>query len=205
MAFVRFAGLNVICFPVPLGTDYRKSTATLNFNQEESCVTLDPDGFFGRVCEALEIKPGRGAKAKIADKLKINKSSVGLWEQGDMPGLKSLSNVVEVSKLSNASLHWLLTGEGQKKIEPHSKGLDFTGTERQLIQRLAEEVGISFEGMVHELVLDALFRKGADWLANRGSVDPSDLRSLKLLFKLLPVETSSAEGVEDTPRALKRS
>jgi transcriptional regulator with XRE-family HTH domain len=82
---------------------------------------LNPPGFFKRVCEALNVPPGRGAKAKVAKILGISKSSAGFWEEGKMPGMSGLENVAHVSKLSGASLHWLLTGEGQKYVRDISE------------------------------------------------------------------------------------
>lgn len=73
---------------------------------------LDSEHFFERVCEALGIHNGLGAKSKIAQRLGISKTSVGLWEKGEMPGRNSLESLDKIAQLSNASLHWLLTGEG---------------------------------------------------------------------------------------------
>ncbi len=79
---------------------------------------FNSEGFFGRICDALGVENQRGAKAGIADKLKISDKAVGLWEQGEMPGRNSLANLAKVSKRSNTSIHWLLTGEGYKELNP---------------------------------------------------------------------------------------
>lgn len=79
---------------------------------------LDSQGFFSRICEALGEHDSYGAQARIADKLGISRTAVGQWKEGQMPGRESLQNVALVAELSNTSLHWLLTGEGERSLEP---------------------------------------------------------------------------------------
>ncbi|MGH9943326.1 MAG: hypothetical protein ACRD9R_13335 [Pyrinomonadaceae bacterium] len=100
-------------------------------------MSLDPKGFFGRVCVALGVQPGRGAKAKIAKKLGFSKSSAGLWEKGEMPGINSLQHVVKVSELSNTSLHWLLTNDGPKDIRD-IREFSIEDIQAQLLTKLSE-------------------------------------------------------------------
>lgn len=100
---------------VPIGT-LREDKLVPYFRQQESATLLDSAGFYKRVCEALGIDPGRGAKAKIAKIVGITKTTAGSWEQGEMPGARSLQSLESISKLSNASLHWLLTGKGPKEV-----------------------------------------------------------------------------------------
>lgn len=70
---------------------------------------LDQSGFFQRVCDAL----GTDNVQQIADKTGIKKQSVYLWQKEGWP---SLDNLFLISESSNTSLHWLLTGEGEKCI-----------------------------------------------------------------------------------------
>ena len=126
---------------------------------------LDPKGFFKRVCEALNIPPGRGAKAKVAEIVDITKSSAGFWEEGKMPGLTGLENVVKVSELSGASLHWLLTGTGVMHISdahlPKGESPVYFGEkEIEIIQSLADKSGRSFDEEVRELVIESLISRG---------------------------------------------
>jgi repressor LexA len=128
-------------------------------------VILDPKGFFKRVCDALHISPGRGAKAKVAEIVDITKSSAGFWEDGKMPGLTGLENVVKVSELSGASLHWLLTGKGPIHISdahlPEGESPVYFGEkEREIIQTLASESGRSFDEEVRELIIESLISRG---------------------------------------------
>ena len=72
-------------------------------------MSLDQSGFFQRVCDAL----GTDNVQQIADKTGIKKQSVYLWQKEGWP---SLDNLFLISQSSNTSLHWLLTGEGEKCI-----------------------------------------------------------------------------------------
>jgi transcriptional regulator with XRE-family HTH domain len=83
---------------------------------------LREEGFFDRICEALGIKNERGAKSKVAEIVGVSDNAIGLWEKGEMPGRKSLENIALISKRSNASIHWLLTGEGEKSLNPSKQG-----------------------------------------------------------------------------------
>lgn len=79
---------------------------------------LQSDEFFDRVCDALGIKKGHGDKTKIAKIAEVSSTAVGLWEKGEMPGRDSLKSIANIAKESNTSIHWLLTGEGVKKLNP---------------------------------------------------------------------------------------
>ena len=86
--------------------------------QEKNEVMLRSDGFFERVCEALGVKNVYGVKSKIAEMAGVSPNAVGLWEKGEMPGRNSLENLAKISLQSNTSIHWLLTGQGEKTIHP---------------------------------------------------------------------------------------
>lgn len=77
---------------------------------------LDQQGFFQRVCEAL----GTDKVQQIADKTGIKKQSVYLWQNEGWP---SLDNLFLISQSSNTSLHWLLTGEGEKWLSETVTGV----------------------------------------------------------------------------------
>lgn len=70
---------------------------------------LDSDNFFSRLSEAL----GTENVLEIAEKIGIKKQSVYLWQKGGWPSFDTLSVILE---LSNVSLDWLLTGEGEKYL-----------------------------------------------------------------------------------------
>lgn len=104
----------------------------------ENEALLQENGFFDRICEALGIKNERGAKAKIAEIVGVSDNAIGFWEKGEMPGRKSLENIAQVSKRSNTSIHWLLTGEGEKYINP-GKHINLDETFRAVVREIVRE------------------------------------------------------------------
>lgn len=111
-------------------------------------MSLDSKGFYIRVCEALGIEPGRGAKAKIASTVGVTKTTAGSWEQGDMPGTNSLQSVAKISELSGASLHWLLTGKGSKEVLHIDQALPKG--------KLAAEVSPEIRAVIRREIIDVL-------------------------------------------------
>jgi repressor LexA len=85
------------------------------------------------------------------------------WKKGKLPSLETLMRIAE---LGNASLHWLVTGKGPKRldrateIEPGEVPVFFGPREHQIIQKLAAETKRAFEDEVRELVLAELKSRG---------------------------------------------
>ena len=50
---------------------------------------------------------------KIAEKLDLRKQAVYKWRNGKLPGLE---NFIAISESTGCSLHWLVIGEGPKRI-----------------------------------------------------------------------------------------
>lgn len=73
-------------------------------------MTLDRERLFERIADVLGVKTA----PEIANKLGLSKQSVYLWRDGNWPSIETLGVIAE---LSNASLHWLLTGEGEKFVK----------------------------------------------------------------------------------------
>ena len=107
---------------------------------------IDIDGFFGRVCIAFGIPPGRGAKAHIARETDNSPTAVGKWEDGEIPGL---DNIEKIAIKTNSSLHWLLTGEGPRTVD------ELRAAEEQIIDRR------NLEKFVRRIVREETGRKGA--------------------------------------------
>lgn len=106
--------------------------------QGKNKALLDSTNFFDRVCSALGIPNVYGAKAKVAEITGISKTAVGLWDKGEMPGKESLQNLARISELSGTSLHWLLTGEGEKEIDPQ-KTISFDEIFENKIREIVQE------------------------------------------------------------------
>lgn len=149
--------------------DERNSKVKIEYCQGKSLVLLDSVRFFDRVKEALGAKNA----PEIAEKLGLVKQSVYLWQKGSFPALDTLSLIAESS---NTSLHWLLTGEGQKfvkkTLEP-SENVDYKnaaddelitlaldGEVDAAIRELATDEDETPASAVEKLVVEALIRKG---------------------------------------------
>lgn len=85
----------------------QKSRHSLTFSK----MGIDRESLFGRIMEAF----GSRTAANLAEKLNITRQSVYGWRDGK--NLPELEKLVEISNVTNTSLHWLLTGEGSKEIE----------------------------------------------------------------------------------------
>lgn len=77
--------------------------------QAKSKVTPDPKDLWSRIQEALGVQTA----PEIARKLGLTKQSVYDWQKGKSPALDTLT---AIAKSGNASLHWLITGEGPKTV-----------------------------------------------------------------------------------------
>jgi transcriptional regulator with XRE-family HTH domain len=53
------------------------------------------------------------SNAEIARKLNVTKSTIGNYMDGRIPPAETL---IEISRLTSCSLHWLITGEGERHI-----------------------------------------------------------------------------------------
>ena len=128
----------------------------------ENKVQLESEHFFDRVLEALGLLKAYGVKAQLANKLGITPTAIGFWEEGNVPGIDALKNVVKVSELSGTSLHWLLTGKGEKyydasSIPSYNRYLsERLNIELDAIRKHAEEQGVSFDEQFHMTIVNGL-------------------------------------------------
>lgn len=86
---------------------YNKSKKMARKNKHD--VKIDKD-FGSRLKEAFDNKPN----TEIARELEVSDSAVTLYLKGRIP---SASTLIEISNLTNCSIHWLLTGIGERKIK----------------------------------------------------------------------------------------
>lgn len=63
--------------------------------------------------ERLKIAFDNAVNAEIANKIGVSEAAVGTYVRGRIPDGAKL---VEISKLTNCNLHWLLTGDGPKYL-----------------------------------------------------------------------------------------
>lgn len=75
--------------------------------------------------------------ARIAERVGLSYQSVKKWKAGDLPSIETL---IKIASLTNSSIHWLLTGEGEKTLNVRQQLKDFGNkppTLRQQINSLA--------------------------------------------------------------------
>lgn len=104
--------------------------------------------FAGRLREAFDGAPN----AQIARRLKANDATIHQYfEKGTLPVFDML---VEIGRVTGCSLHWLITGDGEKRV---AKPIDlFSDNEEDSIRELARQSGRTFEEEVRVLALAAI-------------------------------------------------
>lgn len=98
-------------------------------------MNVDKKTIYDRITEAV----GMQKAADIAKALGVTPGAVSQWK---IRGNISLENLSAVSLLTGVSIHWLITGEGEKLIRSATKGLALV---RAPVVRLpAEDVRIEW-------------------------------------------------------------
>lgn len=149
-------------------------------------------GFGGRLRDAF----GGDINRRIAEKLEISEPAVKNYLNDRVPPAKTL---IEIARLTDCSLHWLITGEGPKKAGIIS-ALALTDLERKIIQKLAEEAETSFDVALLKLLRDALFKRGSEMLANFYDLSRENLSELQLLMGLIVSEGKAVKQIDLSPQ-----
>ncbi|MBD0370307.1 MAG: repressor LexA [Pyrinomonadaceae bacterium] len=131
-------------------------------SQRKSAVLTNSDelnGFKTRVLDAF----GGISIEQIAELTNINHHTLGnyLRRKRDIP----TEELIKLSKVSGASIDWLLTGEGSRYISASvlpvgESSVYFGEMEHEIIEDLAEKEGRAFDEQVRELVLESLKARG---------------------------------------------
>lgn len=127
--------------------------------------------------------------ADIAQQLGMTYHAIRNYAQGRVPAPEILLQIFE---LTGCSIHWLLTGDGPKRIgsrahqfKQDSFNVYFGEAERDIILSLAGDANISAEEEIRELVLESLIARGLI----RDSVEGANLIFFgDHLPKLVPVK-----------------
>jgi repressor LexA len=125
-----------------------------------------------RITEAL----GISSVNLISIRLDVARQSVYDWQKGKIPAMESLIRIAEVSR---ASIHWLVTGEGPRRVSEPAKSpagpvtIYIGEAEHALITKLATAAGISKEEQIRDLILENLSQRGLI----RTTVDRTDVHS----------------------------
>lgn len=109
-----------------------------DLSQVKSQLKADSPNIFLRILSALNVANA----SQAAQKLGITKQSVYEWKE-NVPSVESLALI---AKSGDASLHWILTGEGEREIYP-DKQISF---------------GEIFENKIREIVQDELTKGNAE-------------------------------------------
>lgn len=107
---------------------------------------------------------GGANNASIARLLKQGNSAITNYMAGRMPPPETL---LEISKFTNCSIHWLLTGEGAKKVEPavaepraeyQTAPLEIRPSPavQAALKELAQRNGLSIDEQISRVVLNGL-------------------------------------------------
>lgn len=103
-----------------------------------------------RISEAFGNPPGR----EIATKTGASESAVSKWKRGEA---LLLDNLYKISDLTGYSIHYLLTGNGPKKVETESGyKVELTDREWAEVERLAGENGFTVDELLRRLIVGAI-------------------------------------------------
>ncbi|MGE0133297.1 MAG: helix-turn-helix domain-containing protein [Blastocatellales bacterium] len=151
-----------------------------------------PDDSQGRTFEDRVVEAFEGASlSEIAAKMGRNYHTLRNWiqQKRDMPP----DGLIQIAVLTKTSIHWLLTGEGQKQINSKQE-IEFTGADRKVIEEIAASGGITFNETVAHLVREALAHKGIGEMPEEFPVP---------MFKTIDDEIF--RKIEDLPRDQQRA
>lgn len=74
------------------------------------------EGFWLRLLEVCNLTNFHGVGKQVADVTGLSSAAISKWRRGE--GKPSFDNLIQIAKSTNSSIHWLLTGEGEKYVQP---------------------------------------------------------------------------------------
>jgi SOS-response transcriptional repressor LexA len=114
---------------------------------------IDKSGFGERLKKAF----GNATNTEIAEKIGSSSSAITNYIKGRIPELDILDVIAHSTR---CSLHWLLTGKGQQRVEPSLPPVLLENNERKVIEDLAHTTGQTVDQIVRELLIEALDNRG---------------------------------------------
>lgn len=122
-----------------------------------STIIEGPD-FPARLAEAC----GTDEPAKIARLIEVNYQSAKNYLKGRLPEPEVL---IKIGRKTGYSIHWLLTGEGSKRItfvegEATRLYVEMSDEERAVVERLAEQRGQSAPEAARDFLIAAVIASG---------------------------------------------
>lgn len=110
---------------------------------EENNFLIDQAGLWDRIKEALDAKNAR----EVSEITGVTKQSAHDWQRGKTP---SLEMMLGIASRGNVSLHWLVTGQGHRKVTLLNR------KQSAAIEKLAAQNGISLEEQIAKFVEESL-------------------------------------------------
>jgi len=117
---------------------------------------------------------------EIARKLRKSPSDVGKWTK--RKALPRAEILIDVARITQCNLHWLLTGEGDADLNP-LRFLDDRA--RTAVERVASISRQPVERVLADLTVEALTRRAAEMLENYRQLDGSQIDQLHAIMSLI--------------------
>jgi len=96
---------------------------------------VEPSAFGKRLLEIFEDAGEKNPKSKIAEVLGVKPSAVTNYLQDRIPDADKLR---QISNFTKCSIHWLITGEGEKYINVEKK-VNLEETIREVVREIVRE------------------------------------------------------------------
>lgn len=151
--------------------------------------------FAARLREAFE-----GAKdAEIARKLGYrSQSPINKFMSGVYPAPEVL---MQISRVTKRSIHWLLTGEGESSADPLAL---LPVPVRGLVEEIARQSSKSDEEMIVKLIEEALVSRGAAIMKRYPTLEPKELELMAMYFRLFDFEEGAIASETSSKRKAVR-
>lgn len=105
--------------------------------------------------------------------------------------------LLEISRVTKRSIHWLLTGEGDANTDPLALLPDQV---RSLVEEIAKQSNKSDEEMIVKLIEEALVTRGAEIMKRYPTLEPKELELMAMYFRLFDLEDSAISSESSLKR-----
>lgn len=122
---------------------------------------------------------GGDSDSEIARKLGKTPPDVGKWTKTKNIPLPHI--LLEIKRITNCNLDWLLTGEGEADADPYRF---LQGNSREIVAKLAELQGKTFDEMLNTLLRESIASRGAALFARYPDFETEDIEQMRVLMGL---------------------
>jgi transcriptional regulator with XRE-family HTH domain len=138
------------------------------------------------------------SNTEIASKLGVKQSAITNYMAGRIPLPDTL---LLIADLTQCSLHWLLTGEGEADLDPFRFLDEPIG---RIVQKLADDSGRKFEETLREVINDGLVSRVKQLLLLYPNLRGKELEQMRMLYLLFGVEEENANSNSDPETSSRR-